>query len=982
MDRIFVCYRRNASASHARRIADALSDRYGSESVFFDKHVLRGGDQFRARIERTLSNCRAIVVVIGPRWANLRRGNQRRLDDPEDVVAFEITTALQARLLVIPTLLPGARLPREDELPSQLRALTKHQYIKLSNEHWAEDIQQLFQVLDPEADARLARANSALESDEIYEALEQLRHLPMREWDAGRATEQERLVRKLLQRVSRRPLAVHQLQDPAWSIDVCEGDVCLAIGHRDGSASIRRLRSNQHVDGELLGQDAALRWNPQMLRLDLDASSRKIRDSSSDRPAVVRFLPGGTEIKPFLIEHGVSSRSGWLAVTRVPSAEPNVQEAYAIIDEPGGASIRFTNATGTVVFQTNVERAELWGIRVAEVLHTHQRWVVAATVSGSIAVSPIAERVELSWQELPDLGNLVAIHSFDNEYGNAWVLVVGSSAVFVVELGGSEPWLHILRGRTTAVITDAIRLTPGLAIAIGYSDGVVEVHTQTERHWSSQALRAFDAPVSRLRASKTHYLFVATDGHGRALVWRGNRNLSFFWNDCPILDATFLEESDKLLTVDFRNRLTLWDAVGHGAYERIELEDVFSYLRPCDYRSGFSVTVDSGRLLLHGPDFGMARYWQASAGAKLLRAAGALDVPWEQSENTDRLYYGPKELAWSDVDTFFGVTSETVGDAYHQSLSKVIAHKYAFDANGAALHLTRELPRAAILAISAAPQGQELAVLQQYPDPHSRRYRGMLRRVLFDERELPESLLPSGAWLTDRGRIGYSARGTYIVVSDFDSSSTLRLYQLSSGRWFEAADIVGLEQGEIGGENWMCLETSLYACTFYGEIVQLDLTTEGPKLLRRFAQPPGRYTLEERWRAVQALAVSSDGRWLVAARANDLVIWSASNSVPAQQVPDDGNVHLCLFARASTRFVTFDAAGRCLVRSAETGDTLYELFPADVSYVAFGPDSSELFVRINDKLGNRFLRVPFFADPASFSKYWFRSLRSPLSTDD
>src|SRR5262245_39400181 len=62
--------------------------------------------------------------MIGPNWLDARdeHGN-RRLDDPYDFVRIEIAQALQRDIPVIPILLDGARIPKADQLPEDLKEL-------------------------------------------------------------------------------------------------------------------------------------------------------------------------------------------------------------------------------------------------------------------------------------------------------------------------------------------------------------------------------------------------------------------------------------------------------------------------------------------------------------------------------------------------------------------------------------------------------------------------------------------------------------------------------------------------------------------------------------------------------------------------------------------------------------------------------------------------------------------------------------------
>jgi hypothetical protein len=128
--KIFISYRRRdfAAAPVAELLYKALKSRFGGKQVFMDMGSLEGGDLFREDIAAALASCRALLAVIGPQWLNAAdEQGRRRLDDPDDMVRSEISTALKRGVLVIPVLVQDASLPREDELPDDLKPLSQHE---------------------------------------------------------------------------------------------------------------------------------------------------------------------------------------------------------------------------------------------------------------------------------------------------------------------------------------------------------------------------------------------------------------------------------------------------------------------------------------------------------------------------------------------------------------------------------------------------------------------------------------------------------------------------------------------------------------------------------------------------------------------------------------------------------------------------------------------------------------------------------------
>lgn len=110
---VFVSYRRQESGDIAGRLADRLVDRFGDERVFIDVEALEPGVDWAEAIARAVEACAVMVVVIAPGWLSVDDGQgRRRLDDPEDMVRFEVGTALARDVAVISVLVKGAAMPR------------------------------------------------------------------------------------------------------------------------------------------------------------------------------------------------------------------------------------------------------------------------------------------------------------------------------------------------------------------------------------------------------------------------------------------------------------------------------------------------------------------------------------------------------------------------------------------------------------------------------------------------------------------------------------------------------------------------------------------------------------------------------------------------------------------------------------------------------------------------------------------------------
>jgi hypothetical protein len=147
--RIFISYRREETAYPAGWLFDRLADRYGGGQVFKDVDSIELGDNFVAVITRAVGSCDVLLALIGPQWLTIADDHgRRRLDSGDDFVRLEIEAALTRRVLVIPILVDGARMPRADELPDSLAELVHRQALELSPARFAFDTSRLLRVLD------------------------------------------------------------------------------------------------------------------------------------------------------------------------------------------------------------------------------------------------------------------------------------------------------------------------------------------------------------------------------------------------------------------------------------------------------------------------------------------------------------------------------------------------------------------------------------------------------------------------------------------------------------------------------------------------------------------------------------------------------------------------------------------------------------------------------------------------------------------
>jgi hypothetical protein len=147
--RIFLSYRREDTSGYAGRLFDHLKRHFGKDRVFMDISNIEPGVDFVESIEKALDSCDAFLVLIGKNWLDCRNASgERRLDDPDDFIRIETSTALKRNVRVFPVLVKGAEMPSSKDLPEDMTALARRNALELSDQRWDFDCNQLLKVLE------------------------------------------------------------------------------------------------------------------------------------------------------------------------------------------------------------------------------------------------------------------------------------------------------------------------------------------------------------------------------------------------------------------------------------------------------------------------------------------------------------------------------------------------------------------------------------------------------------------------------------------------------------------------------------------------------------------------------------------------------------------------------------------------------------------------------------------------------------------
>jgi formylglycine-generating enzyme required for sulfatase activity len=146
--RIFLNYRRDDSKGYTFAIFTVLEQHFSKEQIFMDVDTLLPGVDFVQALEEAVEACDVFLAVIGARWENIKDDQgRRRIDNPEDFVRIEVAHALKRGIPVIPILVDGAQMPSTENLPDDLKKLSRrHAFI--IGDRLRSDVQGLVSVLE------------------------------------------------------------------------------------------------------------------------------------------------------------------------------------------------------------------------------------------------------------------------------------------------------------------------------------------------------------------------------------------------------------------------------------------------------------------------------------------------------------------------------------------------------------------------------------------------------------------------------------------------------------------------------------------------------------------------------------------------------------------------------------------------------------------------------------------------------------------
>ena len=144
---VFVSYRTGDAAHVAAAVHERLIAVFGPEQVFRDARSMGPGERYPSTIRSALRRADVVVAVIGPRWLAVDERGQRLVDRDWDWVRWEITTAVEFGIPIVPVLVDDTPLPDATELPGRMSELTRFQVARVRHTDQGPDLDRLAAAL-------------------------------------------------------------------------------------------------------------------------------------------------------------------------------------------------------------------------------------------------------------------------------------------------------------------------------------------------------------------------------------------------------------------------------------------------------------------------------------------------------------------------------------------------------------------------------------------------------------------------------------------------------------------------------------------------------------------------------------------------------------------------------------------------------------------------------------------------------------------
>lgn len=141
---IFINFRRYDDPGSAALLKCELARIVGNTRIFFAGTTIRPGQDFELELLRGVRRSKVLLAVIGSRWLTTPHPNGgRAIDYHSDWVRREIAEAFRHGVPVVPVLTHNAERLTGASLPSDVRRLTKCQYLRLRYQEVEHDLARI-----------------------------------------------------------------------------------------------------------------------------------------------------------------------------------------------------------------------------------------------------------------------------------------------------------------------------------------------------------------------------------------------------------------------------------------------------------------------------------------------------------------------------------------------------------------------------------------------------------------------------------------------------------------------------------------------------------------------------------------------------------------------------------------------------------------------------------------------------------------------
>ena len=128
--KIFVSYRRSDTPAVAQSLYERLGREYGASNIFFDRADIEYGQRWRDEVTRQIRAADVVIALVGPKWLETLRARAKG----DDVLRFELATALAEKKQVIPVLVGATTMPYTGQLPEEVRGFTEFQALTMTDD--------------------------------------------------------------------------------------------------------------------------------------------------------------------------------------------------------------------------------------------------------------------------------------------------------------------------------------------------------------------------------------------------------------------------------------------------------------------------------------------------------------------------------------------------------------------------------------------------------------------------------------------------------------------------------------------------------------------------------------------------------------------------------------------------------------------------------------------------------------------------------